>query len=260
MAVTVTYRTKYKIGDEVCIRSDLCDCVAYTSDDGAIVAFPPSNTYMYYGASAIITGIEKGRYILKNVAGVRIPGLWVDDMLESPEAYQQAEKAVRDSGWSVEEMKQMLPEVAAYFASTGMSLEQWEQEFRKGTKRIHEMIAFDRISLIAKLTRQAHDATEEGKDASHLFKQIADVASEKDRNYEDSEFNKKLGAIGAASAIYAFVVFLAAIAVTVSLSPYSWLSVLSIQWFFDNFFEYFFKVMGYMSPVLLILIFIALAD
>lgn len=260
MAVTATYRTKYKIGDEVCIRSDLCDCVAYTSDDGAIVAFPPSNTYMYFGASATIRDIERGRYVLENVAGVRIPGLWVDGMLEVAESYVSAERIVENSGYSFDQLKHMLPEVAAYFASTGMSLEQWEQEFRKGTKRIREMIAFDRIARIAKLTRQAHDATEEGKDASQLFRQIADVASEKDHDNADSEFNKKLGTIGAVSAIYIFVVFLVAIAVTVALCPGSWLSVLSIQWFFNHFFEYFFRVLGYMAPVLLIFVFFALAD
>lgn len=252
MAVTATYRTKYKIGDEVCIRSDLCDCVAYTSDDGAIVAFPPSNTYMYFGASATIRDIERGRYVLENVAGVRIPGLWVDGMLEVAESYVGAERIVESSGYSFDQLKHMLPEVAAYFASTGMSLEQWEQEFRKGTKRIREMIAFDKIARIAKLTRQAHDTTEEGKDASHLFKQIADVASEKEKEYKPS----KGEAVVAATFIFLFVVFLTTVSCTAILTPSYFWSVA----FVHRFFEYFPKMLGYMSWVWVVFVVIVLTS
>lgn len=254
MAVTATYRTKYKIGDEVCIRSDLCDCVAYTSDDGAIVAFPPSNTYMYFGASATIRDIERGRYVLENVAGVRIPGLWVDGMLEVAESYVSAERIVESSGYSFDQLKHMLPEVAAYFASTGMSLEQWEQEFRKGTKRIREMIAFDKIARIAKLTRQAHDATEEGKDASNLFEQIADVASEKEEEYKPS----KGEAVVAVTCFFLFAAFLSTVACALALTPYTFLTVAFVQKFFTNFFTYLPRVIGYMLPVWIILFCIVL--
>lgn len=186
------YSTQYKIGDRVTVRADLNDYTLYTSQDGVIYEYLPHNATQLAGCKLTVKDIVDGRYVLGNSCGASIPGLWVDGMLK-PSANPD-----ESQGYSLADMEQMLPEVAAYFASSGMTLEQWEEEFRKNHKRIEQMISYDRITKIAKLARQAQDATDAGEDASKIFKQIADAASEDENccvGCSSSGVNKKEVAI-----------------------------------------------------------------